>query len=153
MLKSCEAFKLEVSLASPVVSNSRTTISKNDSHQLYWLALTLTPGLGPTRARRLVEFLDGIEAVFNASLTELEAAGLPSVSAQSLGTGKSLDLAHDEAVKANGGGRESGRIGRSSLSSAPAANLRSPLVLYARGDAAALSQPGIAMVGTRHPTP
>jgi len=28
-----------------------------------------------------------------------------------------------------------------------------PLVLYVRGTAAAISQPGIALVGTRHPTP
>jgi len=41
---------------------------------LQWLALTLTPGLGPTRSRRLVEYMGSIAAVFRASLTELEAA-------------------------------------------------------------------------------
>jgi DNA processing protein len=48
---------------------------------LQWLALTRTPGLGPTRASRLVEHLGGIAAVFRASLTELEATGLRAVSA------------------------------------------------------------------------
>ena len=66
------------------------------SSQISWLALALTPGLGPTRAKRLVEFFGSVEAVFNASLTELEAAGLPAAAAQSLGTGRSVELAHDE---------------------------------------------------------
>jgi DNA processing protein len=69
-----------------------------------WLALTLTPGLGPTRSRHLVEHFGGVEAVFRASLTELEAAGIPAVSAQSLGTGRSLELANEEAAKATAAG-------------------------------------------------
>src|SRR5271163_3609868 len=65
-----------------------------------WLALALTPGLGPTRGRRLVEFMGGVNAVFQASLTELEATGVRTVSAQSLGTGRSLELAQDELARA-----------------------------------------------------
>lgn len=67
--------------------------------QAWWLALTLTPGLGPTRAKRLVEFFGGVEGVFRASLTELEAAGLPAAAAQSLATGRSIELAQDELVR------------------------------------------------------
>ncbi|HSS97966.1 MAG TPA: hypothetical protein VLK33_13090, partial [Terriglobales bacterium] len=74
------------------------------AHTREWLAITLTPGLGPTRSRRLVEFMGGIEAVFRATLTELEATGIPSVSAQSLGTGRSLELAHEEQIKASASG-------------------------------------------------
>src|SRR6266699_2691063 len=121
--------------------------------QISWLALTLTPGLGPTRAKRLVEFFGSVEAVFNASLTELEAAGLPATAAQSLGTGKSVELEHDEIAKATSAG-----IGCVTLDDpAYPARLRQiydpPLVLYVRGNVAALSQPGIAVIGTRHPTP
>ena len=71
---------------------------------LEWLALSLTPGLGPTRSRRLVDLLGGIEGVFRASLTELEATGIPAVAAQSLGTGRSLELANDEQAKAAAAG-------------------------------------------------
>jgi excinuclease UvrABC nuclease subunit len=46
-----------------------------------WLALALTPGLGANKSRRLVEFFGTIQAVFRATLTELEAAGLSAVSA------------------------------------------------------------------------
>ncbi len=63
------------------------------SHQsIYWLALALTQGLGPTRIRKLIEHYGTAERVFQASLTELEATGMRAVSAQSLATGKSLEL-------------------------------------------------------------
>jgi hypothetical protein len=67
---------------------------------MQWLALVLTPGLGPTKARRVIEFFGSVQALFRASLTELEAAGLRAVSAQSLGTGRSMELAQDELGKA-----------------------------------------------------
>ena len=68
----------------------------SESLALQWLALALTPRLGPTEARRLVEHFGGVQNVFKASLTELEAAGIQAVSAQSLATGQSMELAHDE---------------------------------------------------------
>src|ERR1700687_3634588 len=58
--------------------------------------VALTPRLGPTRARRLVEHFGGVQNIFKASLTELEATGIQTDSAQSLGTGQSVELAHDE---------------------------------------------------------
>ena len=85
-------------------ADPQVPVAAATSSQISWLALTLTPGLGPTRAKRLVEFFGGVEAVFNASLTELEAAGLPATAAQSLGTGESVELAHDEIAKATSGG-------------------------------------------------
>ena len=66
---------------------------------LQWLALTLTEGLGPTRSKRLVEHFGGVAGIFRASLTELEAAGLRTTSAQSIFIGESLDLAQQEMVK------------------------------------------------------
>ena len=47
---------------------------RTDEQAMQWLALTLTPGLGPTRSRRLVELFGGVQGIFKASLTELEAA-------------------------------------------------------------------------------
>jgi DNA processing protein len=58
----------------------------------YWLALALTPGLGPTRIKKLIEHFGTAERVFHASLTELEALGIRAVSAQSIATGKSVEL-------------------------------------------------------------
>jgi predicted Rossmann fold nucleotide-binding protein DprA/Smf involved in DNA uptake len=66
------------------------------TRKLQWLALSLTPGVGAGRGRKLVEMYGAIDRVFAASLTELEGAGLPSVAAQSLALGKSMDLANAE---------------------------------------------------------
>ncbi len=114
----------------------------------------LTPGLGPTRGKRLVEFFGSIDAVFNVSLTELEAAGLPAPAAQSLGMGRSLELANDEVARAKAAGIQLVAQGCPTYPSRLRQIYDPPLVLYVRGNmAAALSQPGIAVVGTRHPTP
>src|SRR5260370_16744989 len=69
------------------------------SNSLYWLALSLTPGLGPTRGRKLAEHFPKIEDIFHASLTELEALHLPAQSAQYIALGKSLEMAHQEYAK------------------------------------------------------
>ena len=66
---------------------------------LSWLALALTPGLGPTRARKLAEHFGSAEKIFLASLTELEACGLHAAAAQAIATGKSAALAQEELGK------------------------------------------------------
>ncbi|MCU1296375.1 MAG: protecting protein DprA [Acidobacteriaceae bacterium] len=47
----------------------------SETAAMQWLALAITPGLGPTKARKLVDFFLSIQALFKASLTELESAG------------------------------------------------------------------------------
>jgi len=140
-------------LSNAAASASQITSSGSNSHQVLWLALTLTPGLGPTRAKRLVEFFDNVGKIFQASLTELEGAGLPAAAAQSIATGGSIELAQDELAKASAAGikcitlDDPGYPGRLRQIYDP------PLVLYIRGPVEALARPGIAVIGTRHPTP
>ena len=76
------------------------TAAAGSSNSIYWLALSLTPGLGPTRGRKLVDRFPKIEDVFQASLTELEALNLQAQSAQHIALGKSLELANEEFAKA-----------------------------------------------------
>ena len=141
-----------VSTTIPVANNA--PIANNAAEQiLQWLALGLTPGLGPTRARRLVEHFGNVAAIFRASLTELEATGLLAVSAQALGTGKSLELAQEELEKARAAGAKIVTFDDPVYPTRLKQIYDPPLVLYARGDANVLSQTGIAVVGTRHPTP
>ena len=120
---------------------------------LHWLALGLTPGLGPSRARRLVEHFGSIAAVFRASLTELEATGLLAVSAQSLGTGKSHELAQEELAKAVSAGVAILAFDDPAYPARLKEIYDPPLVLYVRGNVNVLALPCIAVVGTRHPTP
>ena len=132
---------------------SNAAVSAPAMHLLEWLAISLTPGLGPTKARKLVEHFGSAEAVLRASLTELESTGIQAVSAQSLATGKSAELAREEIARA-----AAADISMVSLDD-PAYPPRlkeiydPPPILRVRGNAEVLTKPGIAMVGTRHPTP
>jgi DNA processing protein len=120
---------------------------------LQWLALSLTPGVGPGRGRKLVELFDGIDRLFAASLTELEAAGLAAAGAQSIALGKSIELAGDELDRVKAAG---GQVLAQDDHNYPKRLLEiydPPLVLYMKGALEAIMQQGIAVVGTRHPTP
>jgi len=120
---------------------------------LSWLALALTPGLGPTRIKKLVESFGSPDRVLQASLTELEATGMQAVSAQALATGKSLELAQLEIAKAADYGAKILCLEDAAYPHRLREIYDPPVVLSVRGDVELLSRPGIAMVGTRHPTP
>jgi DNA processing protein len=100
-----------------------------------------------------VEHFGTVAAVFRASLTELEATGLLAVSAQSLGTGRSLELAQEEAARAAAAGVHLVSIEDAAYPARLKQIYDPPIVLYVRGAIDILAQPGIAVVGTRHPTP
>ena len=127
--------------------------SPSATHVLEWLAISLTPGLGPTKARKLVEHFGSAEAVFHASLTELESTGIQAVSAQSIATGKSGELAREEIARAAAAGVTVLSLEDPCYPPRLKEIYDPPLVLYVRGNPEVLTQPGIAMVGTRHPTP
>ena len=120
---------------------------------LQWVALAMTPGVGAGRGKKLVEFYGGVSNIFTASLTDLEAAGLPAAAAQSIALGKSVEMAGSEIDRL----REMGAsIVVPSDEAYPKRLLEiydPPLILYVRGNVEAISQFGIAVVGTRHPTP
>jgi DNA processing protein len=126
---------------------SETAVSPSTTHTLEWLAISLTPGLGPTRARKIAEHFGSSEAVFRASLTELESTGIQAVSAQSIATGKSMELAREEMARA----AEAGVTVVSVADAAYPPRLKEiydpPAILYVRGDAEMLTKPGIAVVG------
>jgi len=132
---------------------STLAASTSATHLLEWLAISLTQGLGPTRARKLVEHFGTAEAVLRASLTELESMGIQAVSAQSLATGKSAELARDEIARAAAAGVTVISLDDPAYPPRLKEIYDPPLVLYIRGNPEVLTKPGIAMVGTRHPTP
>jgi DNA processing protein len=135
------------------VSNASVAVSPGATHLLEWLAISLTPGLGPTKSRKLVEHFGSPEAVFHASLTELESTGIQAVSAQSLATGKSAELAREEIARA--AAADATVISMDDPSYPPRLKeiYDPPLILRVRGNLEVLTKPGVAMVGTRHPTP
>src|SRR6516164_4176991 len=55
-----------------------------DENTRYWLALARVDGLGVRGAHKLVEYFRSAQAVYHASLTELEGCGLPMRVAQAI---------------------------------------------------------------------
>lgn len=130
----------------------QSSLNKLNGARLGWLAVVLTPGMGATRTWRVMRQLGDPKQIFTASLTELEGLGMPAQSAQFLFDGKARAAAEEEwnRVQENGG-----LILTPSDEEYPE-RLREiydpPAVLWIRGDVSLLSRPGIAVVGTRHPS-
>jgi len=124
-----------------------------DEARLAWLALTLTPGMGPTRCARAVKRLGAAERLFGASLTELEGMGMPAEAAQFCFDGRSRAAAVEEASRI----AEQQACYLTPEDEAYPGRLLEiydpPAVLWVRGDVTQLDRPGIAVVGTRQPTP
>lgn len=86
-------------------------------------------------------------------MTELESAGLPAASAQSIALGKSLDVAADELDRVKTLGIQVLAQDDPNYPKRLYEIYDPPLVLYVRGSSEAINQYGLAVVGTRHPTP
>ena len=128
-------------------------VAGRETARLGWMALTLTPGMGPTRIAKAMAKLGAAERVFEASLTELEGAGLPAQAAQFVFEGLAHKAAEDEAKRV----AEAGGFFLTREDTAYPERLLEiydpPAVLWIRGDATLLARPGIAVVGTRQPSP
>jgi len=128
-------------------------LKTSERARLGWMALMLTPEMGPTRIARAMARLGEAERVFEASLTELEGAGLPARAAQFVFEGRAFHAAEDEAKRV----AEVGGFFLTREDEAYPARLLEiydpPAVLWIRGDRALLARAGIAVVGTRQPSP
>jgi DNA processing protein len=69
---------------------------------LGWLALALTPGPGARMAGKLLRAMGSPEAIFNASLTELESHRLPVAVAQAIHTRQPMSAAAKKLAQAAG---------------------------------------------------
>jgi DNA processing protein len=129
------------------------TLSTNENARLAWMALTLSPEMGPTRTARAIAQLGAAERLFEVSLTELEAAGLPARAAQFVFEGRAFKIAEDESKRI-------ADLGAAFITPEDTVYPQRLLqiydpapVLWVRGDVSLLRRPGIAVVGTRQPTP
>jgi len=121
--------------------------------ELHWLALRMTPGLGTRTAVQLIETFKTPQAVFRASRSELEGAGLSQGLARSISSG----CAFDDAVT------QQQKMVESGAAVVPLNDPRYPVrlkeifdpppLLFARGRVELMGELMLGIVGTRRPTP
>ena len=121
--------------------------------QLGWLALALAPGMGPTRTLRAIRRMGAPERLWGASLTELEGAGLPAAAAQFCFDGRGRRAAEEEMRHVHEHGAALVTPDTDAYPGPLLEIFDPPSILWVRGNVEALSLPGIAVVGTRQPTP
>jgi DNA processing protein len=121
--------------------------------RLAWLALALSPGLGPKRILDAVKQLETPSAVFSMRLTALEGLRFPAAAAQFIFDGKARAAAEDELARVVAQGATVVSFGCPGYPERLKEIYDPPPVLWVRGDVKLLSRPAIAVVGTRHPTP
>jgi len=124
-----------------------------EEEELCWLALRMVPGLGTRRIVQLLERLRSPQAIFRASVSELEAAGLTGAIARSIAGGCSFDDAAGQQRKIREAGAFLIPLSNASYPEALRKIFDPPPVLFARGRTELLSSICIGVVGTRHPTP
>jgi DNA processing protein len=120
---------------------------------LAWLAMALTPGLGPRRIQRAVRGLREPAELFRLPLTALEALQIPVASARFIAEGKARKVAEEEWQKIAESGCSVMTLGDADYPDRLREIFDPPPVLWVRGDRALLSRPAIAVVGTRAPSP
>ncbi|MGB8259994.1 MAG: DNA-processing protein DprA [Terracidiphilus sp.] len=133
--------------------NLLATTAVLDEDRLAWLALALSPGLGPKRILDAVEKLEAPGELFRLPLTALEGLNFPAAAAQFIFEGRARAAAEQEWAQVAAQGATVVTYGCAVYPERLREIYDPPPVLWVRGDARLLSRPGIAVVGTRHPSP
>jgi len=136
-----------------VGSAETPTASQLDEDRLAWLALALTPGIGPKRILDAVRELRAPSQIFDLTLTELEGLRLPAHAAQYFFDGKSRKAAVEEWSRVVEHGATIVTFGCPQYPNVLKEIYDPPPVLWVSGAVHLLSLPSIAVVGTRHPSP
>lgn len=124
----------------------------NPTHLLYEIALSMTPGIGPVRAKRLIEFCGSAEAVFKEKSDVLQKI-------KNIGPVRTKALGRDAIVRAE---KELDFISKHCIhvlfftDQAYPKRLKliddAPIILYYKGQGSIESSRSLAFVGTRTPS-
>lgn len=117
-----------------------------------WLGLVLAPGLGHRGAQHLLQAFATPDAIYAASLTALEACQITPAAAHALVDGRALELGRQEAELVQSQGVQVVTQADRAYPELLREIYDPPILLYVRGDLAALDTFAVALVGTRHPT-
>ena len=124
-----------------------------DEQRLAWLALALSPGLGPKRILDAVKTLEAPSQIFTLPLTALEGLRFPAEAAQFIFDGKARQAAEEEWARVAAQGATIVSYGCAEYPERLKEIYDPPPVLWVRGAVSLLARPAIAVVGTRHPSP
>lgn len=120
--------------------------------ELHWLALRLVPGLGTSKAGRLIEQFRAPQEIFRASRSDLEASGLSGMVAQTIASGCTFEDAVDQQQKMLETGTALVPIADPRYPARLKEIFDPPVVLFARGRLELLQSIMLGIVGTRRPT-
>jgi DNA processing protein len=141
-------------LPSPAASESNAAPTPAlTEDRLAWLALALTPQLGPRRILRAMERISSPARILSLSLTELESLQFTAESVRFIFEGNARRAADQEVEALAKTGADFITFADSAYPDRLREIFDPPVLLWVRGNAALLAQPSIAVVGTRHPTP
>jgi DNA processing protein len=121
--------------------------------ELHWLALKLVPGLGTRMSCKLLERFRTPQAIFRASRTELEAAGVSGAVGQSIASGCTFEDAAAQQDKMAETGAVAIPLGDPRYPAPLRDIFDPPILLFARGRVELLASLMLGVVGTRRPTP
>lgn len=145
--------KLQISMAIMTENKGSASASAREDSRLAWLALAMSPGLGPKRVADAMRQVEAPIDILSLPLTALEGLRFPAEAAQFIFDGKARAAAEAELKRA---AAENAAIVSFDCPEYPE-RLKEifdpPPVLWVRGDAGLLSRSSIAVVGTRRPTP
>ena len=137
----------------PVQHPATPACALTNEEELCWLALRMIPGLGTRRIGLLLERMRTPQAIFRASASELEAAGLTGAIARSVAGGSSFEDAATQQQKIREAGAHLVTLNDARYPDALRKIFDPPPVLFARGRVDLMTSVCIGVVGTRHPTP
>jgi len=140
-----------ISTQGPESSTAPANLIEED--RLAWLALALSPALGPKRILDAMQGLKSASRLFALSLTDLEGLRFPAETAQFIFDGNARRAAEEEWERVAAQGASILSYDCAEYPERLREIYDPPPVLWVRGDAGLLKRPSIAIVGTRHPSP
>ena len=145
--------KIRNKSAEDAASQLATAVSSDNKQNTLnsWLYLRHMPGIGATSFQQLLEVFGGPEEVLNASHQQLSSLALKTSAITAILNEKKPDISADLKWLQ----QENHHLITFSDEHYPAQLKQlsdAPPILYVRGDADYLSQPQLAIVGTRNPT-
>src|SRR3989440_1093979 len=115
-----------------------------------WIALNMTPGIGPRAAAKLLERFGSAEAVFGATRAELESLRLRPEAVESIRAREFFDKATEEIERARLIGVDILLLDDGVYPALLREIFDPPITLYVKGAwSECLEQPTVAMVGSR----